>query len=84
VAKILVSIDEGLLSQIDGEARRRGMSRSALVSEMAARELGLAAGPGASPTAQSAMRALTALFRNASYVDNRDSTSIIREMRDSR
>lgn len=84
MAKVLVSVDDRLLEQIDDEARRRGLSRSALLSECAAKELGVAKGPGASPEVREAMRRADALFRSASYADDRDSTVIIREMRDSR
>jgi len=51
---------------------------------MAVKELGEAKGPGADPQVQQAIRDLQELFRNATYADNRDSTVIIREMRDSR
>lgn len=84
MGKVLVSIDDRLLERLDGEARKRGQSRSALLSELAAKELGLAKGPGVSPEVGEAMRRMEALFRNATYADDRDSTVIIREMRDSR
>lgn len=84
MAKVLISIDDRLLERIDEEAHRRKTSRSALVSEMAAKELGLAKGPGADPDVRAALEDLRELFRTASYADHRDSTTIIREMRDSR
>jgi len=84
MTKVLISIDDRLLERLDTEARQRGVTRSALVSDMAVKELGEAKGPGADPQVQQAIRDLQELFRNATYADNRDSTVIIREMRDSR
>jgi antirestriction protein ArdC len=81
VAKVLISIDERLLEQIDREARQRKMSRSALVAELAAKGLGDPIGPGASPEVHAAIRALEELFRKA---PTGDSTAWIREDRDSR
>ena len=84
MGKVLISINDRLLERVDAEARRRGLTRSALVSDMAIKELGEEKGPGAKPEVQQALRELQKLFRNATYADKRDSTVIIREMRDSR
>ena len=84
MAKVLVSLDGQLLAQLDSEARRRGMSRSALIAEMATKELGTATGPGANSKVHSAIQELQELFRTAKYDDSRDATAILREMRDSR
>jgi len=84
MAKVLISIDERLLERLDTEATQRGVTRSALVSDMAAKELGEAKGPGADPAVRQAIKDAKELFRNATYADKRDSTVIIREMRDSR
>jgi Ribbon-helix-helix protein, copG family len=40
MAKVMVSLPDEVLAQIDGEARRRGTTRSALLREAALRELG--------------------------------------------
>jgi hypothetical protein len=40
--KVLLSIDDRLLRQIDGAAQALGLSRSAYLSRLAARELGTA------------------------------------------
>jgi hypothetical protein len=80
VAKVLVSLDQRLLERLDAEARARKMSRSALISELAAKGLGVPSGPGARPEAQRALKRLQELFRD---VRDTDSTQIIREMRDS-
>ena len=84
MAKVLISLEDGLLKRIDDEAQRRRMSRSALMGEMAAKELGLPMGPGADPEVQAAILDLQELFREARYADARDSTAIVRDMRDSR
>jgi len=39
MSKVMVSLPEELLQQIDAEARRRSVSRSALLAEAARREL---------------------------------------------
>jgi hypothetical protein len=41
VAKVMISIPDNLLDALDAEARRRGMSRSALLQAVARREVGL-------------------------------------------
>jgi hypothetical protein len=41
MAKVMVSIPDELLGALDAEARRRGMSRSALLQAGARHELGL-------------------------------------------
>ena len=40
MAKVMVSLPDEVLARIDGEARRRGTTRSALLREAALRELG--------------------------------------------
>lgn len=40
MAKVMVSLPDDVLARIDGEARRRGTTRSALLREAALRELG--------------------------------------------
>lgn len=41
MAKVMISIPDGLLSALDAEVERRGTSRSALLQDAAKRELGL-------------------------------------------
>lgn len=82
MAKVLVSIDDRLLERLDAEARARGMSRSALMAEMAATGLGEELGPGADPRVHAALQRTRELFRDVR--DPADSTRVIREMRDSR
>lgn len=82
MVKVLVSLDERLLERLDQEASARGLSRSALIREMAARELGEPLGPGADSRVHEALRRTRELF--ADVHDTVDSTRIIREMRDSR
>ncbi len=40
MAKVMVSLPDDVLAQIDGEARRRGTTRSGLLRDAAMRELG--------------------------------------------
>ncbi|MBI2756154.1 MAG: ribbon-helix-helix protein, CopG family [Chloroflexi bacterium] len=82
MVKVLVSLDERLLERMDQEARTRGLSRSALIAEMANDRLGQELGPGARPEVQEALRNLKELFRDVD--DPVDSTQVIREMRDAR
>jgi hypothetical protein len=82
MAKVLVSMDEGLLAHLDREAAIRGVSRSALLSELAAKGLGEPVGPGARPDVHEALRRVSDLF--AEVRDAEDSTSVIRQMRDAR
>ena len=80
MAKILVSLDQRLLDQINREARERGMSRSALIAELAARSLGERKGPGADPEAHQAIARLRELMKGT---PPGDSTEWIRQDRDS-
>jgi metal-responsive CopG/Arc/MetJ family transcriptional regulator len=40
MAKVMISLPDDLLTKIDAEARRRAMSRSALLAAAAGREIG--------------------------------------------
>lgn len=82
MAKVLVSLDERLLARLDQEARARGISRSALIAELAARGLGEPFGPGARPEARLALERIRGLFTGREPVE--DSTAVIRSMRDER
>ena len=79
--KVLVSIDERLLRQIDRVARQKGMTRSAYLAELAAQDIGLARGPGASKQTRDAMRRLDRLFQRNPHGD---ATAAIRAERDAR
>jgi hypothetical protein len=81
MAKVLVSMDDRLLERVDREARVRGVSRSALLAELAAKGLGEPVGPGARPEVHRALDELSRLFRNVRDVD---STTVFREERDAR
>jgi hypothetical protein len=66
--KVLVSIDDRLLRRIDRAARQKGMTRSAYLADLAARDIGLIRGPGATKRARDAVRSLDDLFdRPASW-----------------
>jgi hypothetical protein len=61
VVKVRVALDRALLERLDAAAAARGVSRSALLAELAARGLGAAVGPGARLEARRALAALAAL-----------------------
>jgi len=82
MAKVLVSLDDRLLERLDRAAAARGMSRSALIAELAAKGLGEPLGPGARPDVREALHRTRELF--ADVADPVDSTQVVREMRDSR
>lgn len=75
-------MDEKLVARIDRAARRVGLSRSAYLARLAARDVGAAQGPGREPRVREALAALDRLF--AENPTPGDVTAIIREMRDSR
>ncbi len=75
-------IDDRLLARLDREAAARGVSRSAYLSELVARQLPGAVGPGKSRQAHEALRKLDGLF--AGNPHGEDSTRAIRALRDSR
>ena len=65
MAKVLLSIDDSLLDRIDRAARARGLSRSAYLSQLAARDLGQSVGPGSRRPVREALRGLDGLFEAA-------------------
>lgn len=82
MAKILVSIDDKLLGRIDRAARAAGLSRSAYLARVAARELGAERGPGTDERARRAMALLDELFSARPVPE--DATAAVRAERDSR
>jgi len=82
MAKILVSIDDKLLGRIDRAAQASGLSRSAYLSRIAAREVGAERGPGADQRARRAVAVLDRLFQQQSHPE--DATAAIRTERDAR
>ena len=82
MTKILVSMDEKLVARVDRAARRLGLSRSAYLARLAARDVAAAHGPGGDPKVREAIAGLKRLF--AENPTPGDVTAIIREMRDSR
>lgn len=82
VAKILVSFDEKLLARIDRAARRSGLTRSAYLAHLAARDVVEEKGPGIDGRARRGMDALEELFRDRGGPE--DSTAAVRADRDSR
>lgn len=82
MTKILVTMDEKLVARVDREARRLGLTRSAYLARLAARELDEARGPGNDPKVRQALADLDRLFAENPHPG--DPTEIIRKMRDSR
>ena len=82
MSKILVSMDEKLLARVDRAARRLGLTRSAYLTRLAARDLDATQAPGRDPKVREAIAGLKRLF--AENPTPGDVTAIIREMRDSR
>ncbi|TMK84099.1 MAG: hypothetical protein E6G44_10675 [Actinobacteria bacterium] len=79
--KVLISIDERLVRRIDRAARDRGLTRSAYLADLAARDLGVAKGSGATRRARGALRRLDRLF---GQLPPADATGSIRAQRDAR
>lgn len=75
-------MDEKLVARVDREARRLGLSRSAYLARLAAREVGAEEGPGRDPKVRQAIADLRRLFAENPHPG--DPTEIIRKMRDSR
>jgi len=82
MSKILVSVDDKLLARIDRAARSAGLSRSAYLARLAAREVGDGLGPGATRQARRALLRLQALFD--AHEAQGDATAAIRAARDTR
>ena len=81
VTKILVSIEERLLARVDKEARQQGLTRSAFLSRLAARELESREGPGRAAHVRRALDRIDRLF--AAHKGGEDATRAIRIERDS-
>lgn len=85
MVKVLVSIDERLLARVDKEARHQGLSRSAYLARLAARELDARQGPGRAAHVRQALARLDTLFarEGTRAGSHEDSTLAIRNERDS-
>ena len=82
MSKILVSVDDKLLARIDRAASSAGLSRSAYLARLAARDLGEERVPGAGRQARRAFARLQKLFDAQS--SGEDATVAIRADRDAR
>ncbi|MGH9120618.1 MAG: hypothetical protein ACRDYC_01515 [Acidimicrobiales bacterium] len=82
VPKVLLSLDDQLLVRIDQAARSAGVSRSAYIADLAARQLGEERGPGASNHARRAIERLQRLFDGQPA--RGEATAAIRAERDAR
>jgi hypothetical protein len=82
VAKVLVSIEDRLLARIDRAASESGLSRSAYLSRLAAKEVGSILGPGRDRKVRRALGRLDRLFHRLSAPE--EATAAIRADRDAR
>ena len=82
--KILVSMDERTLRQLDRAAKRAGLSRSAYIAQLATRDGETGSGPGRDPEVRRALADIDRLFRENPPPPGFDWTDVIRKMRDSR
>ncbi len=60
--RVLISIDERLLSRIDQAVARRGLTRSGYLAQLADADLESESGPGSRPGSVDAMRRAEKLF----------------------
>lgn len=81
--KVLVSLDERVLARVDRLAKRRGLTRSAYLEQLAVADLASQKGPGADPSVRAALASLDTLFRR-NPVPDEDFTLVVRRMRDER
>jgi len=82
MAEISIPLVDELLARIDCAARRVGIPQSAYLRQLAARELGLALGPGRDRRAGKATVSLERLFREQGVCE--EATTAIRAERDAR
>jgi metal-responsive CopG/Arc/MetJ family transcriptional regulator len=82
MSKILVSVDDKLLTKIDRAAKAAGLSRSGYLARLAERDLGMERGPGATREVRQAIKNLQKLF--AENPPPEDATAAIRAERDFR
>ena len=81
MAKVLVSLNDALLRQVDRIAKSRGLSRSAYLAELAEQDAARSRGPGTSAAVRRALARLDNLFAGGA---TDDSTGAIRAERDAR
>lgn len=60
--RVLISVDEGLLTRIDQAVARRGLTRSGYLAQLASADLEAEPGPGSQEGTRSALRDVDNLF----------------------
>lgn len=80
MTKVLVSIDDNLLKEVDRRARELRLSRSKYLADLAERDVRDRPGPGASPTVREAIARAKALSRG--YSSGPPAEVAVRQMRD--
>lgn len=63
--RVLISVDERLLTRVDAECARLGIGRSTYLAQLAAVDLEGGSGPGADARVHTALRSIDALLRDA-------------------
>jgi predicted transcriptional regulator len=81
MAKVLISLDDRLLRQIDRLARKSGLSRSGYLARLAAQDVARATGPGVTRAVREALARLDELFTGSPVGE---SVELIRAERDGR
>ncbi len=81
MAKVLVSLEEGLLRRIDRVARASGLTRSAYLAGLADRDVARALGRGKRPAARRALARIETLVGRSPAGE---STELVRAERDAR
>jgi len=84
MTKVLVSMDDKLLSRVDRSARRLGLSRSAYLARLVERDLGTDLGPGRDPAVRRALAEIDRLASLNPPPPGFNPTVSMRKMRDSR
>ena len=79
--RALLSFDGALLRRIDRTARTRGLTRSAYLAELAERDANEIEGPGASPTARTALAQVDGLLAQTPSEDSTDVIGVQRRLR---
>ena len=75
MSKVMISLPQDLLQRIDEEAKRRSISRSALIASAARREL---ARPNPDAVAEAIARSEARFLRSGAF----ESSAMVREQRD--
>ena len=82
MTKVLVSLDDELLKEVDRRARELHVSRSKYLADLAERDVRDRPGPGASPRVRAALSRAKALSRG--FTEGPPAEVAVRQTRDER